>query len=60
MYTRNKRNKYDKKDSLELGQSAESRFAFAVQQRGWNVVEASKEGNIDEHYDYEISKDGQH
>ena len=60
MFTRNKRNKYDKKDSLELGQSAESRFAFAAQHRGWNVVEASKEGNVEEHYDYEISKDGQH
>jgi hypothetical protein len=60
MFTRNKRNKYDKKDSLELGQSAESRFASAAQRRGWIVVEASKDGNIEGHYDYEISKDSQH
>ena len=60
MYTQNSRNKYDKKDSLELGQSAESRFASVAQRNGWTVVEASKEGNIEEHYDYEISKDGQH
>jgi hypothetical protein len=59
MFTRNKRNKYDKKDSLELGQGAESRFASVAQRNGWEVVEASKEGNIEDHYDYEISKDGQ-
>ena len=57
MFTRNKRNKYDKKDSLELGQGAESRFASIAQQRGWKVIEASKGGNIEDHYDYEISKD---
>jgi hypothetical protein len=60
MFTRNKRNKYDKKDSLELGQSAESQFASMAQKNGWTVIEASKEGNIEDHYDYEISKDGQH
>ncbi|HAV78279.1 MAG TPA: hypothetical protein DCX53_13100 [Anaerolineae bacterium] len=59
MYTRNKRNKYDKNDSLELGQNAESRFASIAQRNGWVVVEASKEGNIEDHFDYEISKDGQ-
>jgi len=57
MYTLNKRNRYDKKDSLELGQSAESRFAFIAQKMGWTVIEASEAGNIEEHYDYEISKD---
>ena len=57
MFTRNKRNKYDKEDSLELGQSAESRFESIAQQRGWEVIEASKGGNIEDHYDYEISKD---
>jgi len=59
MYTRNKRNKYDKKDSLELGQGAESRFASAAQRNGWKVLEASKKGNIEDHYDYEISKGNQ-
>ena len=58
MHTRNKRNKYDKKDSLELGQGAESRFASLAQKQGWMVVKASKTGNIEHHYDYEISKDG--
>jgi hypothetical protein len=58
MHTRNKRNKFDKKDSLELGQGAESRFSSIAQKRGWTVLEASKTGNIEDHYDYEISKDG--
>lgn len=59
MFTRNSRNKYDKKDSLELGQKAESRFAILAQQNGWIVTEASQKENIEDHYDYEISKDGQ-
>lgn len=60
MFTRNKRNRYDKKDSLELGQGAESRFASIAQKRGWMVLEASKTGNIEDHYDYKISKDDRH
>lgn len=59
MFTQNQRNKYDKKDSLELGQGAESRFALLAQKRGWAVTEASREGNIEDHFDYEIAKDGQ-
>ena len=58
MYTRNKRNRYDKKDSLELGHKAEGSFASLAQRQGWAVIEASKTGNIEDHYDYEISKDG--
>lgn len=58
MFTRNKRNQYDRKDSLELGQKAEGRFALLAQKQGWTVAEASKTGNIEDHYDYEISKDG--
>ena len=60
MFTRNSRNKYDGKDSLELGQGAERRFASIAQQKGWTVTEASKTGDIEGHYDYEISKDDQH
>lgn len=57
MSTQNRRNKFDRKDSLELGRNAESRFASLARKRGWTVAEASKKGNIEEHYDYEISKD---
>ena len=60
MSTRNARNKFDKKDSLDLGRKAEDRFASLARQRGWNVREASRAGNIEEHFDYEISKNEQH
>jgi hypothetical protein len=60
MFTGNSRNRYDKKDSLELGQKAESRFASIAQRKGWKVFEASRTGNMEDHYDYEISKDDQH
>lgn len=60
MHTRNERNQYDKKDSLELGRNAESRFASLAQKKGWTVVEASRTENIEDHYDYEITKDGRH
>ncbi|MDX1377634.1 MAG: hypothetical protein R3307_02205 [Anaerolineales bacterium] len=59
MFTQNSRNKYDGKDSLELGQRAESRFASIARQKGWTITEASKTGNIEDHYDYEISKGDQ-
>jgi hypothetical protein len=57
MFTRNTRNRFDRRDSLELGQHAEGRFASIAQKRGWTVVEASGAGNIEGHYDFEISKD---
>jgi hypothetical protein len=60
MFTQNSRNKFDKKDSLELGQNAEKQFATIAQKKGWAVIEASKKGNIEDHYDYEISKDDRH
>jgi hypothetical protein len=60
MSTHNRRNKFDRKDSLELGQSAESRFASLARKRGWAVIEASITGNIEDHYDYEISKGERH
>ncbi|HEY5729251.1 MAG TPA: hypothetical protein VIS72_04320 [Anaerolineales bacterium] len=60
MFTPNKRNKYDQKDSLVLGQIAESQFASIAGRKGWKIVEASRAGNIEDHYDYEISKDDRH
>lgn len=60
MHTHNRRNKFDKKDSLELGQKAEGSFASLAQRQGWAVVEASRSGNIEDHYDYEISQGDRH
>jgi hypothetical protein len=54
------RNKFDKKDSLELGNTAQARFKSLALKRGWNIVEATKEQDIDEHWDYLISKTNEH
>ena len=53
----NSRNKYDKKDSLELGERAENLFVSLAKNLGWKVSPASKDENIDEHWDYLIEKD---
>jgi hypothetical protein len=57
MYTKNSRNRYDKKDSLELGQKAESLFAKSALKHGWVVEPAPEDSNKDEHFDYIMSKD---
>ena len=58
MFTKNSRNQYDKKDSLELGRSAESKFANSAKKHGWTVYAASESDNINEHFDYLMQKDG--
>jgi len=57
MFTRNSRNRYDKKDSLELGQNAESLFAKSALKHGWLIEPASEDSNKNEHFDYVMSKD---
>jgi len=58
MFTKNSRNRYDKKDSLELGQNAESLFAKSALKHGWLIEPASEDSNKNEHFDYIMSKDG--
>ena len=58
MFTKNSRNRFDKKDSLELGRRAEDTFARLAIQHGFKVSPASKKGNIDEHFDYVMERDG--
>jgi hypothetical protein len=58
MFTKNARNRYDKKDSLELGQKAESLFARSAVKHGWIVEPAPEDSNKNEHFDYSMSKDG--
>ncbi len=53
----NVRNKFDKKDSLELGEQAEKLFVALAKKSGWKVSPASKDQNIDEHWDYLIEKE---
>ena len=57
MFTKNSRNRYDKKDSLELGRKAESSFAKSAIKHGWRVEPSSEDSNKNEHFDYIMSKD---
>jgi hypothetical protein len=58
MFTKNSRNRYDKKDSLELGQKAESLFAKSAIKHGWVIEPAPEDSNKNEHFDYMMSKEG--
>lgn len=58
MFTKNSRNRYDKKDSLELGRRAEDSFARLAVKHGFKVTASSEKENIDEHFDYVIERDG--
>lgn len=53
----NSRNRFDKKDSLELGEHAEHLFIILVVKLGWKISASTKEENIDEHWDYLIEKE---
>lgn len=59
MQSSNSRNRFDKKDSLELGEKAEEFFILSAVQHGWKISAASNQENIDEHWDYLIERDDQ-
>lgn len=59
MQSTNSRNRFDKKDSLELGEKAEGLFAEIARRAEWQVSPSSKDENIDEHWDFHISKDAE-
>jgi hypothetical protein len=52
------RNKYDKKDCLELGILAEDAFKKVASKRGWLVTESTRSQNMHQHIDCIIEKDG--
>jgi hypothetical protein len=52
----NKRNRYDHKDSLEIGEKAELLFSKIAIQKGWKVTPAPSRSNIDEHWDLLLEK----
>ena len=49
-----KRNRYDKRDSLEIGEKAEALFSRLARSKGWCVTVAPEDGNIDAHWDFLI------
>ena len=51
-----RRNRYDRKDSLELGDKAENVFRRLAEKRGWKLAEASFECNVNEHWDFLMQK----
>ena len=53
----NLRNKFDKKDSLELGEHAENLFILLAVKLGWRISTSTQEENIHDHWDYLIEKD---
>ena len=59
MQNTNSRNRFDKKDSLELGEKAEGLFVEIARRLGWQVSPSSKDENIDEHWDFLIEKEHQ-
>ena len=52
----NSRNKYDRSDSLELGENAEQFFILLAVRLGWKISASTSEENINEHWDYLIEK----
>lgn len=52
----NQRNRFDTKDSLEIGLQAERAFLKLAMQKNYIVEEASSKANINEHYDFIIKK----
>lgn len=59
MQSSNSKNRFDKKDSLELGDRAEEFFILMAVKGGWKISASTKEQNIDEHWDYLIEKEDQ-
>ncbi len=54
--TPNERNQFDYRDSFELGNISQETFRDIAIQRGWEVVKATEEQDINEHWDCVIIK----
>jgi hypothetical protein len=53
------RNKYDKDKCLERGVSAEEKFFCVANNQGWIVEPSTAEQDMNEHWDYKLTKNGQ-
>ena len=54
--TPNERNRYDGRDSLEIGDTAQEIFKCIAISRGFEVIRSTESQDIDEHWDYLIIK----
>jgi hypothetical protein len=54
-----RRNKYDTKDSLKLGDVAEQLFKNIDIKKGWSINQATQQQNIDEHWDFLIWRESE-
>ena len=52
------RNQFDKKDSLELGLTAQEKFISIAKSKGWLIKKSSSNEDINEHWDFRITKNG--
>ncbi len=52
-----RRNQFDRRDSLELGDRAEDLFARLALARGWKVGRATEQANLYDHWDFYIYRD---
>ena len=52
----NQRNRFDNKDSLELGENAQQLFKRLAKAKGWKVSPASRDEDINEHWDFFLEK----
>ena len=59
MQSSNSKNRFDKKDSLELGEKAEGLFILMAVRLGWKISASSNDENINDHWDYLLEKDDQ-
>jgi len=51
-----RRNQYDNRDCLEMGDNAQAVFRHIAQSRGWGVSPASSQEDIDDHWDLQIAR----
>lgn len=58
MYLNNRKNQYDHRDCLEIGDKAEELLCKIFESKGYKAIKANKNQDINEHWDYEFSKDG--
>jgi len=53
---KNRRNKFDRRGSSEMGRKAEDRFKNIAKKRGWKMIRSTYHQDTNEHWDFQIDK----